>query len=524
MDGTIPVEQGISGLTCESRTLVSLLGSIPCVAEFGESCRGGLGVPVGVTPSGRTFLVLLPDSAEPVARIRATTEAATRTLVSALGRWKAERKAAETDRERQRDWLAACGRDVVEQRIDAIEQVLLHMAPVQVYVGDSCFTNLGRGNLPGRSVDVGDEANILRRLRSEPIESWTADEAGFVLICWVLMASGPQSRLEEINGICLDLRCLRAFLAERAARYGLAVQPPRDFRDIDGLIDFGARIAECRRRLLLEGRIFYREIHGVNLNKEEKLLPGIPGRDLLAGLGHSWTQWPGLPPTTESMGQQAAERVREAPPDKRAAVRAETLRGMLLDVVEAMSSDVAMARGPRDLFFAEGPEELDPLALGTGDFYCCVVPSAGFASRHFGQQPSLGTILGAYGARMRFNSWHYLPHILDLTHGGREDWFFAPTMPDLTHNSEWHHTGHVKFGVRYAIRVPLRVTLAGREFPGLYDLRLMRAAGDPFTAADLEAAVAFGQVLRAFHEATYALCRDRVTEFGNTWFRSMYAR
>lgn len=523
MDGTIPVEQGLGSLTRESRALVSLVGSLPCSVEIGDSGIDASGIRIGVDPNGRTFLVALPADAEPVARIRTSTDAAARTMADAVERWKTERDAAEAERTHLRDWLAARSRDEVDRQIGLVEHVLRHMAPLKVYVGDSCFTSLGKGNLPGRSVDVGDEANVLRRLRSEPMDQWTSEEVAFISICWILMASGPQSRLEEANGLCLDLRWLCAFLAERAARYGLNGRPPQDFRDIDALLDFGRRLSDHRGRMVLEGRIFYREIQGVNLNKEEKLLPCASDHNLLAGLGHSWSQWPELPPTTKSMGQQAAERVRDASTDKRAAVRAETLRDMLLDIVEATSSDIAMARGPRDLFFVEDQEARNPLSLSTNDFYCCVVPSADFTDRHFGQEPALDRILGAYSARMRFNGWHYLPHVLDLTGRERDDWFFAPTMPDLTHNSEWHHTGHVKFGVRYAIRVPLRAALGGREFSGLYDLRLMRAVGDPFTATDLEAAVAFGQVLRAFHEEMYTLCRDKVAEFDNAWFRGAYA-
>lgn len=523
MAGTIPIEHGLGSLTRESRALTGLFRTFPCSAEIGDSEIDAGGVSIGVASNGRTFLVVLPEGAEPVARIVAATDDAARTLSDAVERWTAQREAAEAERRRLRDWLASHDRDEVDRRIGLLEYVLQHMAPLKIYVGDSCFTNLGKGNLPGRSVGVEAEANVLKRLRSEPTDNWTADEAAFVSICWILMASGPQSRLEEANSLCLDLRWLSAFLTERAARYGLKNQPPQDFRDIDGLLDFATRIADRRKQMLLEGRIFYREIHGVNLNKEEKLLPSTPGCDVLARLSYSWTQWPQLSSTTQSMGRQAAERVREAPADKRAAVRAEVLRSMLVDIVEATNSDVAMARGPRDLFFVEDTDPRDPLTLSTNAFYCCVVPSADFADTHVGQEPALDKILGAYSARMRFNSWHYLPHVLGLTGRERDDWFYAPTMPDLTHNSDWHHTGHVKFGVRYAIRVPLTTVLGGRQFPGLYDLRLMRATGDRFTVDDLKAAVAFGQVLQAFHEETYHVCRDKVTEFDNAWFRSAYA-
>jgi len=523
MAGKIPVEQGLGALPRESRALVGLCAELPCVADLdlGEDHEDG--VTVGIAPDGRVFLDDIPTQAAFVARIRATTKDAARTVAGAVARSRQERETGEAERAGLRDWLA--GRDPAEivRRLELIEQVLMHMAPVQIFVGGSRFTNLGRGNLPGRSTAVDAADSVLRRLRSEPVANWSADEGAFVVMCWILMASGPQSRLEEANGLCLDPEWLRSFLVARAATYALPGAPPTDPGDIDAMLEFSTRIARRRQEMLAEGRIFYREIHGVNLNKEEKLLPRVPSRDTLAGLDRAWTQWPELPETTAEMGLRLADRVRDAAVDERPRARAEALRAALVDAAEATRSDVAMARGPRDLYFVEDIESRDPLKLGTGDFYCCVVPSADFAARHRGQQPPLDKILGAYGARMRFNSWHYFPHVLGMTDGEREDWFFAPLMPDLTRHSEWHHTGHARFGVRYAIRIPLRVTLAGRDIPGLYDLRLMRATGEPYTVEDLSAAVALGQVIRTFHEQMYGLCRAAVTEFDNAWFRSNYA-
>ncbi|RZU44192.1 hypothetical protein EV284_1651 [Streptomyces sp. BK022] len=534
MGGTVPVEHGLGALPRESRELVGVLRTLPCLAaapraeDGAERDRGadegyGEGLAVGIAADGRTHLVRLPDGLEPVAVIRGATPAAARRLAAALDRWRSLRQAADAEREEIRRWLAARDRAEVDDRLAHLGHLLLHMAPLRTFVGDTSFTNLGKGNLPGRSVAADHEASVLRRLRAEPVERWSAEEAAFVGVCWVLMASGPQSRLEEANGMCLDLPWLSDFLAERANRYGLRPAGPagKDAHDIDVLLELAARLAECRAGLLREGRTFYREIHGASLHKEERLLPGTPGHRSLTVGGHTWSMWPESAPSTAHMGRHAALRVRRAPAAERSDTRALTLHDLLREVAGATRSDVALARGPRDLALID-EDPASALAFGTGDFYCCVVAGTEFADRRRGQEPPLHRILTAYSARMRFNSWHYLPHVLGRTDQERDDWFFAPTMPDLTHGSQWHHTGHVKFGVRHAIRVPFATTLGGRDLPGLHDLRLVRTTDEPYTLRELETAVAFGQVLRAFHEDAFAVCRDAVTQFDNAWFRSAH--
>jgi hypothetical protein len=131
--------------------------------------------------------------------------------------------------------------------------------------------------------------------------------------------------------------------------------------------------------------------------------------------------------------------------------------------------------------------------------------------------------LAAYSARMRFNTWHYLPHTLGIADraASRPDWFFAPTMPDLTDWSDQHHTGHVAFGVRYAIRVPIGIEYDGRPLPGLYDLRVMRTGAPPFTFGDLRRAVAAGLLLRQLYQAMSGY-RPLVTDFGKSWYEGFH--
>ena len=153
------------------------------------------------------------------------------------------------------------------------------------------------------------------------------------------------------------------------------------------------------------------------------------------------------------------------------------LHEFLRIAAEALASDVSMSRGPRDLRELRADAHRSPMSLTTGSFFCCVAARSSFAQL-LGDQAELARTLSAYSARMRFNSWHYLPHTLARAGDpARPDWFFAPTMPDVTEWSDQHHTGHVAFGVRYAIRVPLGIEFDGAYRPGMYDLRFIARGG-----------------------------------------------
>jgi hypothetical protein len=163
------------------------------------------------------------------------------------------------------------------------------------------------------------------------------------------------------------------------------------------------------------------------------------------------------------------------------------------------------------------------LALRTSENYCCVVPRQAFRAQFAQNRESLVKALSAYSARMRYNTWHYLPDGFGLGdhQPGRGDWFFAPIAPDITTWSDRHHTGHVMFGVRYAIRIPIGVYFDGAHRPGLYDLRLMRVTEPPFTLEHLRTGIAMGRVLGAVHQAMTGL-DHKVCAFDNPWYRKVY--
>jgi hypothetical protein len=221
----------------------------------------------------------------------------------------------------------------------------------------------------------------------------------------------------------------------------------------------------------------------------------------------------------------ASRLVDTPPPDPFSTAFEGVLHEFLTAAAEAFDADVSMSRGPQtfDPLRAEPGPDADPFGLGTGDFYCCVTPRQAFVQRFGQDRQGLVRALSAYSARMRFNTWHYLPHTLAIAERepGREDWFFAPTMPDVAEWSDQHHTGHVTFGVRYAIRVPFGIRYDGRALPGLYDLRLMRTSPPPFTVAELRGAIATAAILGQLYQAM-SVYEPRVTDFGKDWYQRFY--
>ncbi len=528
LDDRVPEHIGRSALSAPDRVLLDAL----CVPGAPLAPPAGPGLLV-IDPTGRTRLLDAgtdnPGDSHAIGSLPVRERSP-----EAAERARRERAAERTRYTELRQWLSDQPRAAVLEGLGHIGHVLLHMAPVVLYAGESHFSNFGRsGNLPGRSMTPDDPGNLLLRLAGIPTGQWSPEEGAFVALALVVLRSGTQSRLEEFNGTQLAPAPVEQFMNDRITGYGGRV-PDVAHLPVGPRLDALARqCAELRRDHVRNGSVFYRLIHGTNLNKQEHLLrPAVTYADVPAALREFLAGACGIPPRTATTEETAPllDRLaphlhRSTPPAGFSSAYEALLTGFMTTLADATASDVAMGRGPRSTA-ALRPDSAgahDPLLLRTGDFFCCVAPGAAFG-RLFGEdRAALVRTLSAYSARMRFNTWHYLPHTLGISDRvpGRDDWFFAPTMPDLTHWSDQHHTGHVTFGVRFAIRVPLGIDHAGRHLPGLYDLRLMRARGDRYTPRDLRAAVAAGRVLAALHQA---MSRHGATvrDFGNDWFRAFY--
>lgn len=442
-----------------------------------------------------------------------------------------------------KEWLAGLPAERVAAMIVHVRECLQHMAPVLLYTGAGTYSNLGKNaNLVGKSVKADSPECVLNRLAATPVTQWAAQDASFLACLHVLITSGPPVRAEEFSGTQLRPDRLHTFLVERIGSYGAAVPDVAGRGSGEALQILGQACASGRTIAVAAGAQPYRLIEGLNLNKQERvertpvspaeLPPGVL-EELQAQLGCA------APGTWEDVAAACAE----AMPSLHTAggpgftTRLEqVLHEITRTATEGLRSHVGMTRGPRrtaDLIDMLRADNGDMLAWTTKDFFCCVTPSRSFSAMLAPHPEQLPQALRAISARMRYNGWHYLPHTVGLAgQADGRDWFFAPTMSDVTNWSDQHHTGHVAHGVRYALRVPFGIDMAGARRPGMHDFRVMRAHGQPYTREELRSSVAVGEVLRRVYQAhadrvaartpsTVHLV-GRITDFDNSWYQDRY--
>lgn len=525
LDGRVPENVGWAALTVAEQALLTAA----------ECCRAELAPPADdrdrlvLTRSGRLSVCRPDRGSMPDGHILGSV--AWPAATASIDRlWRLADEVARAQREELSRALAAEPEAAGRRRLATIEYALMHMAPVLLYVGERTYSNLGDlSNLPGKSIRPDAPESVLRQLPNDP-SRWSPEDATLVACLTALIASGPAVRVEEFNGTQLVPDAVEAFLAERIAAYGGA---PPDLVGLDRLARLdrlAARCGELRDELLGRGVVFYRSINGLNLHKREQILdPPIDPADIPPAVSRFIERRAESPSLVDfDQGRSVMAAIVAGLPDARPpAGFSSSFEAFLHDLIgvvaEATDADVAMGRGPRVLGgLGDAMPARDRLRLGTKEFYCCVVPHRVFAGRFASDRAALAKVLSAYSARMRYNTWHYWPHAFGLhDHKERDDWFFAPTMPDIATWSDQHHTGHVAFGVRHAIRIPIGIHFEGDYRPGLYDLRLMRTSSPAFELSDLRGAIAVGRLLQHFHQAM-ASTGTVVSDFGNDWYRSFY--
>ncbi|WP_405641524.1 hypothetical protein [Streptomyces sp. NBC_00019] len=441
-------------------------------------------------------------------------------------------------------WLRARPADTVDTMVADLRRTLTHVGPMRVYIGDRCYTNLGRehSNLVGKSLSAGSEQCRLNGIDGVPVERWTAHDAVFVVCMSALIASGTPSRTEEFSGTQLTAGRLEAFIRAKITSYdGEVTAATEQLPLVERLFALAAHARRLRPGKLERGPQIYRTVQAMTINKQEQFLDRpVTSADLPAAftakvtellpaadldrrdhLVAAWAQlMPALHgPTTDDAFTTGLE---------------EVIHGLVEAGTESTGSHVGMSRGPRDIttlsaLVAAGSP--NPGHWKTSDYYCCVVPGQDFTRRFDRAPEELPQVVRAIAARMRWNGWHFMPHasgVSDHPSFADRDWFYAPTMPDMTEWTSHHHQGHVANGVRHAIRVPLGLTLAGVHRPGIHDFRLMRTDGETYGVPELRAAIAIGRVLQSVYQA-HADRSERtgpalvVSDFGNTWYQRRHA-
>lgn len=423
----------------------------------------------------------------------------------------------------------------VREVVNTVEFMVDHIDPVLIYVNQELFSVFSRHNnlLDKRG---GGERHLFERLRSKPFVEWGDAEKTFIYCMYWLRQAG--ARGEEFNGLQLDVTALQCYLA-RAMQTLNAARTPQAPAPGDCIAECAAYLNK-QKSAAREEFIIYRTINGLTFHKEERLLKktevastdGTLPECLTQYLAQVWGMTPDRYPTLYDMfydwfatslfsdGNLYPEKF--TPPE-------EMMHVIVAGAVKELRADIGMTRCIRDIarikLINEASMCEEACSWPTGDFYCCVVPSEELAAAlgESGVAP-LSVVLTAVAKRMEYNSWHYLPgHFSpDLVPEGRH-FYFPPAMPDLAEWANQHHTGHMLANVLHCIRSPGGLTYEGRNFPGFFDIRLMRQSGQPFLLEDLKRAMVYTNYLKEFYQAMmdYVCGKDlafKVTAFTKSWY------
>ncbi|BBA96397.1 hypothetical protein RVR_1668 [Actinacidiphila reveromycinica] len=397
-----------------------------------------------------------------------------------------------------RGWLDGQGGKGRDELVEQAKEAALRTAPFVLYQEDRQYTNFRDQNtITGKTLWPGHPDCVLSGLRGLPLDLWSDSDVQMLIALTLLVRSAGFGRVEEANGTQLGVDHVAAMLERVRRSYaavpgGAAVAPAGSHR-VEDLMALAEALGARRREVAGTAQL-YREIHGALMHKIERvatetdavrtldarisarLVARLPlAGDDLAGLGLAGT----APPLwlAEPHGQFATG-----------------LESLVHETVAACAeefrADFAMSRGMRSL-----PELIDRMRAerwaeicdwDITRYFCCVVPRPEARVHFGGSAATLADTAWAMSSRMQYNSWHFVPGNLPRDPAVvARDHFVPPTIPDIAFFSDQHHHGHVANKVRFSIRSPQAVEVAGRVFNGFTDLRLLRCAGEPFDERDL---------------------------------------
>lgn len=425
-------------------------------------------------------------------------------------------------------------RDVV----NLVEFMVDHIDPVLIYVDHETFSVFSKqNNLLDKRGDG--ERYLFERLRQKPFPEWGDGEKTFIYcMYWLRQAGG---RGEEFNGLQLNLDELHCYLAKATQNLNAACAPQMPSPG-DPIAEKAAYINKQKTRAR-EEFIIYRTINGLTFHKKERLLKKtevftnteILPESLTRYLARVWGMSPDRYSSRYDMFYKWFEKFtfseanlypeKFQPPE-------EIMHVIVSEAVNELGADIGMTRCIRNIsrikLINDAGMCKEACAWPTSDFYCCVVPSEKLATTGCYGGVSLTVVLTAVAKRMEYNSWHYLPgHFSPGLVPEDRHFYFPPAMPDLTEWSNQHHAGHMLANVLHCIRSPGGLKYAGRDFPGLFDIRLMRQSGQPFSLEDLKRAIVYTNYLKDFYQAMldYVCGTDatfKVTAFTKPWYERHY--
>lgn len=391
---------------------------------------------------------------------------------------------------------------VLEQVMDHIQ----HVESVCFYVGDRFFALIDRYvNL----IDDKRSPGHLSSLRGKPLSDWAADDVVIVAALHALFQSGRSVRFEEFNGILLTAARVIDRLKELARGYEAA----GCIADIENAKDI-FHLAQLIRAQTLQSQgkpwLRYRFIYGLTFQKTERILPSAhSSEDVDSSLREFVADYRDLvtkrvtPNMTEyllfsQLASACLSRDLAGLPCTRSSGAAKgwveyLMERIVASAVKATQSDYGMSSSLRDLsqlvVYEEGALSEAIHKFTPSDFYTCVV-TAGLLSRLGDEEANL--IATSVQKRMMFNRWHFIPGNLEreLVQAKRH-WYYPPLIPDIAIHSDMHRAAHNRARVKYSIRAPgpdmsrPPLQIAGHNYRGFYDIRIVRMEGEPYTVEDM---------------------------------------
>jgi hypothetical protein len=375
---------------------------------------------------------------------------------------------------------------------------LQHAAPLIWYVDASRFSNFVDENLAGKSLLPAAPRNVFRPQELDELLARPVEERFALLAADLLDRAGGPHRWEERNWTQVRPADLRLHLTTALASYarldGGARSPDPQHEDPWAMLVDLAEQAHERRDRLAQRRQRYRSIAAPLLHKREAFVHPGCAQEARQRFEQAWLRvtrhavGPRPRGVEDLAGYFDAVAATAGACGRFASALEEALALTAFAALRAADADVAMTRGHRRP--AEIARDVDDCAWDRlaareqGEFYCCVLPHPRVLLG--AERARLAESLWAMAARMQYNSWHFLggnlPTVGDVR--GR-DRFIPPRLPDVSAWSDQHHRGHIATGVRYSVRAPAPVTVAGRDLWGFCDVRLLRFVGCPFDETEM---------------------------------------
>ena len=391
---------------------------------------------------------------------------------------------------------------VLESVIDHVE----HVESVCFYVGDRFFALIDRYvNLITTKGGPGYLSNLL----DQPYESWEDDAVLIVAALHALFISGRSVRFEEFNGCVLSATSLWQKFDDLLTAYK---QAGCEFeRDEQTPIFTVAQIVRDQTfKAIDQSWLRYRWIYGLNFQKNERVLvDSTSDEDQLVYLRefrnefHDITGKPTLPGVSETafFTELASACLARDIAGTHCHYGSSACTGwieflmekIVSSAVTATDSDYGMSSSFRNLACLLDADEATVVeavhGLMPADFF------TSFVSRGFGERFDAKTadmIATTVQKRMMFNRWHFIPGNLDRSLVSRKrHWYYPPLVPDIAVHSDMHRAAHSRAMVKFSIRAPgpdmgrPPLVIAGRNYRGFYDIRVVRMNGEEYSTEDM---------------------------------------